>query len=150
MTWRIIVELVRLLEECTGRRMFQVAPVAQSAAQYSRDARWSTRSKSQRFDGARRNDANAECKREVGGRPQGRTRFVHRPNGTWGAIQLQLAIREWDRLESRGAARRGRSGVLQHGALRGAREKRHGADVDRDEGGVYDREGRRTNDDHED
>ena len=63
--------------------------------------------------------ANAEWKGGVKG--QGSFRGQ---TGLGGAVQLQLTVRERRGLQSRGAARRGRSGVLQHGAELRPREGR--------------------------
>src|SRR5205823_7137410 len=61
-----------------------------------------------------------------------------------------VALREWTRLESRGAAGRRRGGMLQHGPERGPREERNAAYERRDESRMYDRKGRRCAHDYED
>ena len=58
-------------------------------------------------------DTQREC--EMGGRSEGWSRVVQRADGTRRSVQFQLALRERRRVEPRRVARRGRSGVLQHG-----------------------------------
>src|SRR5690349_10503627 len=62
------------------------------------------------------NDADENRERCLAGRPEGREGKLQGTDGTAGAVQLLVAVRERHRLQSRGAARRRRSGVLQHGA----------------------------------
>ena len=96
-------------------------------------------------------DENADThgEREMGRWSQGRQGQLQRRDRPGWSIQLQLAVRVRRRLESRGVARRRRSGVLQHG-LAAANLEKNGTPPTSVETTalVHDREGQRRADDH--
>src|SRR3954453_11325430 len=94
------------------------------------------------LEGAHEHDANTQRNSEVGGWSQEWPGPLQRADRSERTVQLLVPLREWRGLESRGAARRGGSGVLQHGAERRPREKRNAGDERGDEGRMHDRKSR--------
>ena len=94
-------------------RRIQVSPFTASSHSHARDGdnAMPTRSASAKWEGGLK-----------GGQGD-----LQRSDGTRRPVQLQLALREWSGLESRGAARGGGSGVFQHGAERRPRGERDAA-----------------------